>query len=40
MAGTARHKKEKKAAMVARIVSLALAVLMVLSVVFASIWQW
>lgn len=40
MAGATRHRKEKKTAMVARIVSLALAVLMVLSVVFASIWRW
>lgn len=40
MAGTAKHKKEKKTALIARIVSLVLAALMVLSVVFASIWHW
>lgn len=40
VAGSSRQRKEKKTTMVARIVSLALAVLMVLSVVFASIWRW
>ena len=34
-----RHKKESKQLLV-RIVSLALAAIMVLSVVMAAVWQW
>ena len=39
MAAQAKRKKEARASMV-RIVSLSLAGLMLLSIVFASVWQW
>lgn len=39
MAGHAKQKKDHKALLV-RIVSLSLAVLMILSVILASVWRW
>ncbi len=39
MSTHSRHKKENKQLFV-RIVSLALAAIMVLSVVMAAVWQW
>ena len=39
MAAQAKRKKDTRASM-ARIVSLSLAGLMLLSIVFASVWQW
>ena len=36
----AKHKKESRKQLAVRIVSLALAVLMVLSVILAYVWQW
>lgn len=35
-----KAKKQKQASMAVRIISMALAVLMVLSVVLAAVWQW
>lgn len=39
MSGKAKHKKDLKT-MAVRIISLMLAILMVLSVVMATLWQW
>ena len=39
MAGHTKQKKDNKA-MLVRIISLVLAVLMILSVILASVWQW
>lgn len=39
MAAQAKRKKEARTSLV-RIVSLSLAGLMLLSIVFASVWQW
>lgn len=39
MTSHTKHKKDSKA-MIVRIVSLSLAVLMILSVILASVWQW
>ena len=39
MSRHSKHKKDTKQVMV-RIISLSLAVIMVLSVVFAAVWQW
>lgn len=39
MAAQAKRKKEARASLV-RIVSLSLAGLMLLSIIFASVWQW
>ena len=39
MSHHSKHKKDTKQVMV-RIISLSLAVIMVLSVVFAAVWQW
>lgn len=39
MSTNTRHRKDRKATAV-RIVSLALAVLMLLSVILAAVWQW
>ena len=39
MAGQAKRRKDVRTSMV-RIVSLSLAGLMLLSVIFASVWQW
>ena len=35
-----KHKKENAKVMIVRIVSLGLAVLMILSVILATVWQW
>lgn len=40
MSNVSKRKKESKTAVVVRVVSLALAALMVLSVVLASLWKW
>ena len=39
MSNRAKHKKDSKM-LIVRIVSMALAVLMVLSVILASVWRW
>lgn len=40
MSSQAKHKKESRKQLAVRIVSLGLAVLMVLSVILAYVWQW
>ena len=37
---SSKHKKENAKVIVVRVVSLALAVLMILSVILATVWQW
>ena len=40
MSNHTKHKKDTKKQLFVRIVSLSLAIIMVLSVVFAAVWQW